>query len=92
MKKLAITLAVASLVLVGASLATAADLPQAPQGMYLPQALQGVDLSQAQAVSDTEAKVVKGSAVCPDPVYNYSNNYAPGLNLYPKDYKYLGTK
>ena len=62
MKKFMTALMVFSLVLAGVSLAAAADLPQA---------LQGVDLSKAKQVSDQEAQEVRGSANA------YMFNYGP---------------
>jgi len=52
MKKFMTALMVFSLVLAGASLVAAAELPQA---------LQGVDLSKAKQVTDQEAQEVRGS-------------------------------
>ncbi len=53
MKKLTAGVLVALMVVMGAALATAAELPQA---------LKGVDLSTAQALTPDQAQQVKGTA------------------------------
>jgi|GEM_PF-6131127 len=74
MKKFTIALVVLSLVVMGASLAMAKELPQAMKGM---------DLAKVKKVTDKEAQKVKGSGTC-DPKlinYDYNNSYlylAPG--------------